>query len=207
VACCGGAGSTLGTTRLWAGPPGDIPPSIPTAVVVFRGVPRRRGVGVVRLALQQSVDLAGLSVAGASPPPGGELPACPPKHRDPLRNHPTPRQPGRPAQGAAPTPRRCPGRERWLTPVCAAVQGIVQHGAAQGGEAPAAPQVGLAHQGLAVVGGLGAGGRGQALGAARFPPDRPAGDESALTSRGTPGNGGFAPISQPVLLPPRPAGW
>lgn len=73
-------------------------------------------------------------------------------------------------------------REGGLTPVHAAVQGIVQYGAAQGGEAPAAPQVGLAHHGLAVVGGLGAGGGRQALRAARFPPDRPARGAEGLIS-------------------------
>lgn len=72
----------------------------------------------------------------------------------------------------------CPRRAEELTPVRAAVQVIIQHGATQGSKAPAAPQVGLAHHGLTIVGGLGAGGGREALCATRFPPDRPAGGEN-----------------------------
>lgn len=52
-------------------------------------------------------------------------------------------------------------REDRLTPVSAAIQSIIQRG-----QPPAAPQVGLAHQGLAVIGGLSAGAGRQPLGAA-----------------------------------------
>ena len=128
------------------------------------------------LILLDSVSPVPLLLLVESSPPAPETQNLPEKNPQPHRG-----QAGQPA-GLRGFPTTPVPREGGLTPVRAAVQGIVQYGAAQGGEATAAPQVGLAHHGLAVVGGLGAGGGRQALRAARFPPDRPAGGAEGLIS-------------------------